>query len=630
MNNNTPAAAPQGSLWRALRTELFPGARSRRWKAALAQAQLPAPLASLCETVISRTRLHASEKSEVARELAGHFRDGLDAGRSPEQLARDFGDPRAAALLIRRGMKRKRSILWRGGVRVLQATAAVVALALGLTVCLCARTWLSHPTITRNFYAEYDGRFSRTPDAHRAWPLYLESFALAPALPRELGADFPGVAKASPQWPLAIAHNAAMQPTLEKVRAAAARQTFDAPLSTGNVPELVDYLVRDPDGGKPTSADPAATNEPVFTALMPHLGTMRRFARELRFDASLAMEAGDADRVSADLGAMIGMANHLDQQHVLIASLVSQAMFSLCLDAVREAVALHPDLLSDQHLVTLAHALSAYPNGAGSPRAHLDGERAFLEDILQRAYTDDGRGDGHPTREGLRLLRDMHTERDTSTDPHDLMYLAPISLMASRQDVRTFALRQFDRAERAMATPLWERDDSLDGEIEAMSEDPLLKVRYILASVFMPSLHRVSVVSEITKLNRDGVLTGIALELYRRKNGVYPESLAALVPGLLPEIPRDRFDGQPIRYSLVGGKPLVYSVASDYEDNGGAEDPDGSRMPGRWIPRRQADAMSPQDRHAARLDLKYDWVLWPAPPVRDEPPAPRPPSSPGF
>src|SRR5690242_10958028 len=66
------------------------------------RADLPAPAKDLVRRVVRKTRLGSLEKLDVADELIAHFRDGLDAGESIEQLARSFGDEARAAKLIRR------------------------------------------------------------------------------------------------------------------------------------------------------------------------------------------------------------------------------------------------------------------------------------------------------------------------------------------------------------------------------------------------------------------------------------------------------------------------------------------------------------------------------------------------
>lgn len=62
----------------------------------------------------------------------------------------------------------------------------------------------------------------------------------------------------------------------------------------------------------------------------------------------------------------------------------------------------------------------------------------------------------------------------------------------------------------------------------------------------------------------------IALKRYQLKYGKYPPDLAALVPEFIPEVLRDPFDGQPLRYRLnPDGTFVLYSIGSDGKDDGG-------------------------------------------------------------
>jgi len=48
---------------------------------------------------------------------------------------------------------------------------------------------------------------------------------------------------------------------------------------------------------------------------------------------------------------------------------------------------------------------------------------------------------------------------------------------------------------------------------------------------------------------------------------VYPERLEQLVPDYLPEIPVDRFTGEPLRYRGNESGYLAYSVGRNLEDD---------------------------------------------------------------
>jgi len=71
-------------------------------------------------------------------------------------------------------------------------------------------------------------------------------------------------------------------------------------------------------------------------------------------------------------------------------------------------------------------------------------------------------------------------------------------------------------------------------------------------------------------MRRDLALTGIALERYRLKHGAVPEKLDALVPEFLLEVPKDIYDGRPLRYQVLpDGSPHVWSIGPSGKDEGG-------------------------------------------------------------
>ena len=62
----------------------------------------------------------------------------------------------------------------------------------------------------------------------------------------------------------------------------------------------------------------------------------------------------------------------------------------------------------------------------------------------------------------------------------------------------------------------------------------------------------------------------IALERYRLAHGEYPESLDALAPQLLKQLPHDIINGQPLHYRRTAdGQFVLYSVGWNETDDGG-------------------------------------------------------------
>jgi len=66
-------------------------------------------------------------------------------------------------------------------------------------------------------------------------------------------------------------------------------------------------------------------------------------------------------------------------------------------------------------------------------------------------------------------------------------------------------------------------------------------------------------------------MTALALRLYRKENGRYPENLQQLVPKYLPSVPVDPYDGKPIRYRRLQKGFKVWSVGGNRKDDGGVK-----------------------------------------------------------
>jgi hypothetical protein len=141
----------------------------------------------------------------------------------------------------------------------------------------------------------------------------------------------------------------------------------------------------------------------------------------------------------------------------------------------------------------------------------------------------------------------------------------------------------------------------------------ITRIRYVLPGMMLSALGKAHIHAEKVIARRDAVAVAIALELHRRRHGDWPATLDELVPHLLPAVPPDRFDGQPMRYVLADGHPVVYSVGTDRVDRGGTPPLLPSGRPNnagacQWISMRQLEeGWSPDQKSIG------DWILWPQP-----------------
>lgn len=76
----------------------------------------------------------------------------------------------------------------------------------------------------------------------------------------------------------------------------------------------------------------------------------------------------------------------------------------------------------------------------------------------------------------------------------------------------------------------------------------------------------------------------LALRRYELAHGGLPNNLqAAASDSALQTVPVDPFDGAPLRYATVEGRPTVYSVGSDLKDDGGLRDWEFGKQPGDYL-----------------------------------------------
>ena len=129
------------------------------------------------------------------------------------------------------------------------------------------------------------------------------------------------------------------------------------------------------------------------------------------------------------------------------------------------------------------------------------------------------------------------------------------------------------------------------------------RLQRFLSSQIIPAMESMHKKLANAETVRRLTYTAIALHRHRLKHGKFPESLGALVPEYLAEVPRDFMDGQPLRYQLQpDGQFRLWSVGDDFKDDGGDPTPVGvtsSSDPYSWLKGR--DWVWPQAASAAEV-----------------------------
>ncbi len=538
--------------------------RSRKdWQARIASASIPEETKSLITSVVRRTRLWKWEKHAVAGELIAHFGDAIDAGVSAEEAIRRFGDVKQAARLIRRAMIRKRSIAWHLWKWIRRAVLTLALLYIGAGIYYA----MGKPSPSVDYIAKLNARVYSAPIDDRAWPLYrpvVASFRVDP---------MPDAIKpADEKWADALAWLDRHEADLAALRIAAAKpilgRLHGLNIDAEDAAAFNLYI-----GGK---RDDSILAQSVIGVLLPQLNYMRQFATALAADAARAAEAGDAARFEQDILAILGISRQLRKNDVFVTDLVSVGCQALAVRVLGDALHRYPALLGDDALVRLSHQFAG--QRVAGDLISYEAERYVFYDVAQRIYTDNGHGDGRMTPKGMEFLAqcaqnvNVGTAKQSYHEPALSYSLGPAAMlmMASRKEMLHEYDFYLDAQQAQLAIPL--RDvvnDEPEARIQELKNNLTTAIKYSLVTTLAPGLSRSSRSAEQLLGQQEGLTVAMALELYKRSQGGYPASLNDLVPRYLPAVPADRIDGRPIRYRLVEGKPVVYSVGVDRDDDGG-------------------------------------------------------------
>ncbi len=471
---------------------------------------------------------------------------------------------------------------------------------------LAVRFYSGKPNPTHDYYADYNTMRNQYPDDDRAWGFYMAMTQRVRELVSDLnqifdqisadgGIDFddvPDPFAARPGDPFFAAADAALSATtlLSEARAAARRPIIGT-LATdryANEPPTspADFL--------PPGTDPTRQTALILLLITP-LGDAHNAAKILIFDAHRAIREEDAERAVENIRDIIRIARQCEREPGLLPDLVAIAIAQRAAEAVGEIIERNPTALNDTHLHELIPLfLTEAPRAAVIDFTH---EWMVQQDIIQRVYTDDGRGNGRITPVAFFVFDLLQSPRP----PPLLRVLAPIAavLTADRQQQSSMLNEGIESAQQVVVDPAAHYPKA------AQRLKQLEYGGYLVSRLIEPALLKAAGSQIQAHTLLQATAARLALERYRLTEGHYPDTLADLVPTYLPELPQDPFNpGHPINYLLRDGLPILYSVGSNGIDDGATPAPEGTNPAD--LEARFADPSGPSSTAP-----NADWILYP-------------------
>lgn len=304
------------------------------------------------------------------------------------------------------------------------------------------------------------------------------------------------------------------------------------------------------------------------STLLPILAELKRCTQVLQLRADAELADGQTENALNDVKLTVYLNNSLRTSPFLISHLVRMAIVAISLQPIWEGLAEHK--WSDEQL------------GA------LDAELVKIEFLADYGFIMRGeRAFAIKSFENQRLTREMISYNDNSMVTNKMTFMPSAYFyqneLAFAQMHQQWILPLIDTNSRTVSPKKLQQ--AIDANQAAMKHYLPYKVQALmLFPAIRSTVKKVAAIQSSIDLAR----VACALERYHLAHGEYPETLNALAPQFIAQVPRDIIGGQPLHYKRTAdGKFLLYSVGWNETDDGGqvALTKNGSpdREKGDWV-----------------------------------------------
>jgi len=260
--------------------------------------------------------------------------------------------------------------------------------------------------------------------------------------------------------------------------------------------------------------------------LMRGLDDLRQGARLLELDARVQAAQGQAGPALEDVSAIFGMARHMGESPFLIHVLVTINIGSIGHSTLEAVLADCEPSEADLAVLRPDEVFSYW--------------RLFQRSIrMERAY-------------GLSVFADQHA--------------AGVGAAFTLKELSGYRSLMAE-LDKVLALPCHE---ALQG-MKRLEAEALGGRRGLFAAGLYPALETNAANAAMAEAMHRLDNLALAATAYRIKHGAFPTQPDDLVPEFLMAVPKDPFDGEPIRMKATEEGILFHSIGPDTKDDGGAE-----------------------------------------------------------
>ena len=291
--------------------------------------------------------------------------------------------------------------------------------------------------------------------------------------------------------------------------------------------------------------------------LLPHLAALKNTTQMLQLRAIAELQNGDSQKALDDVRLLLRLADSVQTEPILISHLVRIAILQIALQPIYEGLAQHQ--WSDADLSALNDML-AREDFLADYRTAMRGEMVLLQigdiQFLRR----------HP-EEFSNLTGDEGGQPWTG---QLLLRLIPSGWFYQNQYrcarmTEEYFLPAVDIKTRTVSPATLRKSDRL-----LAAETKRTTPYNVLEKMLLPALSNAAKKFAYAQSSADLARTAIALERYRLAHGKYPESLDAITPQFIAQVPHDVIGGGPLIYRRTSeGHFVLYSIGWNEKDDGG-------------------------------------------------------------
>jgi hypothetical protein len=272
---------------------------------------------------------------------------------------------------------------------------------------------------------------------------------------------------------------------------------------------------------------------------LPHKEKLRSGARLLALEARVRAHREDAAGAARSIHAIFRLACSIEQEPTVVSQLMRMACNSLARDQIRQLL---PEVAFAEH------DLSQFQEDVRSVHYWPGLRRALL---------------------GERVWMGQAFAGVTESEPGILVQL---TLQADRAFYLEMMRRSIAASQQPWKLARQEWQQIQDDLLAVQRRSSLTRGQHAITMTIMSDVGRLFDAATRGDAENAIAATAIAVEFHRQRHGRLPERLDQLVPDLLPRVPQDPFDGQPLRYLVREDEYLLYSVGVDGKDDGGEDD----------------------------------------------------------